>query len=168
MLAPRKHILTLNSCFSEHLIKAQRAKRQPSWEWRAGQEAYIDGLEQTLTSAQADALNAEDMHAFLDGCDEYTLQDGHTWIGRASLAAPQQAAVEYLDNIGRTLARLVTTMGPLLVMGDWGIPWLSQPNDYPPVTRASRFLTRKIAPDFCGEKMSQRSSATCSGSSAAT
>ncbi len=152
MTHSRQELLGMNPTFTAHLVQGQRLKYRPNDPWVSGQQVYLEqGDEPTvLTAALAEQLNAEDKRYFLDNCDKVPLHKSPDFAGRARLVAPGGDTKTYLENVGEALRVLSKIQGPLMILGDWNTPWLSQSNDYPPVEQALNFLREQIDEQFNG------------------
>lgn len=152
LLKSRKEILKLNSCFGTHLISVQKAKYNTFREWQAGESVLLDDSAKSvkLTKEKAEELIQQDKHYYLKNRDHFTSENRPTLLASANLISPKQNPKDYLNDLANALSIVSKEYGDLLILGDWNIPWLSQENDYPPVTRALDFLKQKIDKDFNG------------------
>lgn len=152
MIKSRKEILQLNNCFSAYLKGIQEAKYGSSEEWQEGQSVILDDSHNAtvLTKEQADKLNAEDLKFFLDNKDTIEITDSFRWVGGTTIASSKQNARDYFSDISNAFNQLTEQFGPLIIIGDWNTPWLSQKNDYPPVKSATEYLSNYIDDNFNG------------------
>lgn len=152
MTYSRQELLGMNPIFTDHLIRIQRLKYLPNDPWKAGEEVYLYGDEDVtvLSEEQAEEMNREDREYFLANCDRVPPHKERTTVATSFLAAPGDDAEQYLEKLGAALGELSNQLGPLIVLGDWNTPWLSQKNDYPPVAEALQFLARQIEETFNG------------------
>lgn len=152
MIKIRKEILDLNQTFTEHLISVQKAKHKPSYKWKKGDSVILDDSDETivLTKEGADKLNEDELKYFLDNQDSYPLNNRNDWIGRTTLISSKKSPQKYLNDLSYSLSELSKEFGPLIILGDWNTPWLSQKNDYPLVVKATEYLHEKIHEEFNG------------------
>lgn len=152
MIKSRQEILIINQIFAYHLLSVQRAKHESLGEWKEGESVILDESVEavTLTKEQADELNNEDKQYYLDNRDDFRTEGSHEWIGGVTLISSEKDAPEYLADLAQSLKHLSKDFGQLIILGDWSTPWLNQQNDYPPVSRALKFLGQKIDDEFNG------------------
>jgi len=149
--------LKINEVFTNHLIKVQVAKHDPSdYEYSEGDKVILDDSNKavTLTKEKANELNAENRNDFNLSKDSnpFDTKGKYKWIGRAILISNKKDSDSYLHDLGESLdkLRLFTNSNDLIVLGDWSTPWLYQDNDYKPVKESLDWFRKQIDNEFTG------------------
>ena len=103
------------------------------FDWEQDKERYYDQIE-------IDLINKQELDEFLERKDDVTIKK-YEYFGELKYNLNFKDIFIYSIEIGKILERLSDELNAeLIFILDYDVPWLSQENDFEPVSKASNYL----------------------------